>query len=144
MVPDALEPLATTPAEISELLGRFRVALSDAQVLAQSVDGRYVDAYTAGFLLAKLVIRASGMRVRGGENHLDTIRAVPWLLGSGSQSPVDALEAARKRRNAAMYDAAGLVEESDVFGLIKRVKEFETLVLAWLAEQHPDLMLHMD
>lgn len=141
MVPDALEPLAASAAEIGELLERFGVAVNDARVADQSADGRYVDAYTAGFLLAKIVVRACGMRVKGGENHLDTLRAVPWLMGTEAQPFIDALDAARKRRNATMYDAAGLVTEGDVAGLLQRVRGFEVLVRAWLAGEHPELLM---
>lgn len=140
MTPEALESLGSSPQEIGELLGRYASALGDAQVKAQSVDGRYVDAYTAGFLLAKVVVRAAGYRVRGGENHLDTLRAVPWVMGSTTQPSVDALEAARRRRNATMYDAAGLVDEEDVTALIRRVHAFEAQVRAWLADVHPELL----
>lgn len=139
MPPESLEPLATTPGEIADLLDRYRVALADARTEGQSADGRYVDAYTAGFLLAKLVVRVSGLRVKGGENHVDTLRAVPWLMGSATQGSVDALDAARKRRNAAMYDAAGLVGEDDVQGLLARIGDFEAEVLNWLGEAHPEL-----
>ncbi len=140
MTPDSLELLPTSPGEISDLMGRYRVALSDARVVEQSVEGRYVDAYTAGFLLAKIVVRASGYRVKGGENHRDTLSAVPWVMGTNSQGAADVLDAARKRRNAAMYDAAGLVHEQDVVVLLRRVGEFETLVFDWLHSAHPELM----
>jgi hypothetical protein len=139
VTPDTLEPLATTSQEIAELFARYTVALSDARLSAQSPDGRYVDAYTAGFLLAKIAVRASGFRVKGGENHLDTLRAVPWLMGGASQASIDALEAARKRRNAAMYDAAGLVEADDVERLLERVAGFEVLLREWLATTHAEL-----
>ena len=72
MTPDGLESLESDPEEIRALVERYRCALADANVDEQSVDGRYVDAYTAGFLLAKIVIRASGFRVKGGENHRST------------------------------------------------------------------------
>lgn len=140
MTPEALESLESSPEEIRELLQRYSTALADARVLEQSVDGRYVDAYTAGFLLAKVVVRAAGYRVRGGENHLDTLRAVPWIMGSEVQSSVDAVEAARRRRNATMYDAAGLVEAADVTALVARVLQFEDQVRRWLADAHPELL----
>ncbi len=140
MTPETLEPLGTSKQEIADLLARFAEALSDANVRAQSTDGRYVDAYTAGFLLAKIVVRASGHRVRGGENHLDTLRSVPWLMGSQVQSSADALEAARRRRNATMYDAAGLVDADDVAALIRRVVDFEIQVHEWLSTAHPELV----
>lgn len=139
MTPESLEPLATSKEEIADLFARFTQALGDADVTAQSIDGRYVDAYTAGFLLAKIVVRASGYRVRGGENHLDTLRSVVWLVGTQVQPSVDALEAARRRRNATMYDAAGLVDADDVAALIRRVEGFEIQVRDWLATQHPEL-----
>lgn len=100
MTPDALELRATSAAEIAALFGRFDVAMADARVAGQSADGCYMDAYTAGFLLAKIVVRSSGYRVRGGENHRDTLAAVPWLMGSAAQGSIDVLDAARKQRNA--------------------------------------------
>lgn len=44
MTPEALERLESSPEEIAELLRRFEVAMADAQVSAQSVEGRYIDA----------------------------------------------------------------------------------------------------
>lgn len=140
MTPDALEPQATSPAEISALLRRFEVAVGDASVVGQSADGRYIHVYTAGYLLAKIVLRAEGVRVKGGENHVDTLRAVPFYLGSRAQSSVDALDAARKRRNSTLYDAAGLIDERDVADLLLRVEGFEALVCDWLRRSHPELL----
>jgi hypothetical protein len=56
VTPDAFIPLETSPREIADLFERFEVALGDARIADQSVDGRYVDAYTAGFLLAKIAV----------------------------------------------------------------------------------------
>lgn len=141
MTPDALEELPTSAQEISELLSRYRVAMADAQLPQQSDDGRYVDAYTAGFLLAKIVVRASGYRVKSGENHRDTFSALPWLMGSPAQGFADAMDAARKRRNADLYDAAGLVDQADVQALLNRITRFEMVLGAWLDEKHPELTL---
>lgn len=140
MTPEALEVRGTSAAEISALFGRYDVAMADATVADQSADGRYVDAYTGGFLLAKIVVRTSGYRVRGGENHRDTLSAVPWLMGSGVRASVDALAAARKQRNVDLYDGAGSVEEADVHDLIGRVLAFEREVRSWIAANHPELL----
>ena len=140
MTPDALESLPTSRAEIVELFERYKVALADAQVPQQSPDGRYIDAYTAGFLLAKIAVRASGYRVKGGENHRDTFGVLPWLVGSDAQGFADAMEAARKRRNRDLYDAAGVADEGDVSALLVRVKAFEILVRRWLEKRHPELV----
>ncbi|MDO8963341.1 MAG: hypothetical protein Q7W30_02490 [Coriobacteriia bacterium] len=139
MTPDGLERRETSAQEIAALFGRYAVALADAGVAEQSADGRYIDAYTAGFLLAKIVVRASGYRVRGGENHRDTLSAVPWLMGSTAQRSVDVLDAARKQRNVDLYDGAGTVEDSDVRDLVSRVRTFESEVRAWLDARHPEL-----
>jgi hypothetical protein len=140
MTPDALEVLPTSSGEIADLLARFASARSDASVGIQSVDGRYLDAYTAGFLLAKVIVRASGYRVKGGENHRDTFLAAGFLAGKPMQGSLDYLSAARKRRNASLYDAAGLVDEADVAALVGRVDEFSLLVTTWLIDQHPELL----
>jgi hypothetical protein len=140
LTPEALTRLATSAGEISALFGRYEIALADATVAAQSADGRYVDAYSAGFLLAKIVVRASGYRVRGGENHRDTLSAVPWLMGSAAQVSADALDAARKQRNVDLYDGAGSVDDADVDDLVQRVLGFEREVRAWIGAQHPELL----
>jgi len=138
MTPDALIEQPASATEIGEIWKRYEVALHDARVPAQSVDGRYVDAYSAGFLLAKIVVRASGYRVKGGENHRDTFWAIPWLLGSGVQEIADALEAARRVRNRDLYDGVGHVDAQDVDALLARVTALETVVLGWLDENHPE------
>ena len=69
MTPDSLVEQATSTEEIDDLFRRYVVAIADASLVEQSADGRYVDAYTAGFLLAKIAIRASGYRVKSGDNH---------------------------------------------------------------------------
>ncbi len=140
MTPDALEGLPTSAAEIADLYERYRIALADSALAEQSADGRYVDAYTAGFLLAKIAVRASGYRVRGGENHRDMFGVLPWVMGSDAQGFADAMDAARKRRNADLYDAAGLVDEGDVAALLARVTGFDGLLRAWLTQKHLDLM----
>lgn len=140
MTPDSLEKRETSATEIAALFRRYEVAMADAVVAAQSTDGRYVDAYTAGFLLAKIVVRASGHRVRGGENHRDTLSAVPWLMGSVAQASIDALDAARKQRNVDLYDDAGTVEDSDVNALVQRVVAFEREVRSWMRAHHPELL----
>jgi hypothetical protein len=61
-------------------------------------------------------------------------------MGSVARSSIDALDAARKKRNADLYDGAGLVDEADVAALVRRVIHFEGLVRAWLADRHPELM----
>lgn len=139
MTPDALVALATSRQEIADLFGRYAIALADASLPTQSVDGRYVDAYTAGFLLAKIAVRASGFRVKGGDNHRDTFAALPWLLGSAAQASADALDAARKKRNADLYDGAGFVGEVDLEALLTRVAIFAGLLGEWLAKEHPEL-----
>ncbi len=140
MTPEALEPHETSPEEIADLLKRYDVALADARVMGQSAEGRYVHAYTAGFLLAKTVVRAEGVRVKGGESHRDTLRAVPFFMGSAVQASIDALDAARKKRNSTLYDAAGLVDEHDVAALLSRVEGFESAVRDWLETEHSELL----
>jgi len=82
MTLDALIAQTTSRQEIADLLERYSVALGDASLLAQSVDGRYVDAYSAAFLLSKIAIRAARYRVKGGDNHRDIQRvAVVCRLG---------------------------------------------------------------
>jgi len=141
MTPEALIAQATSRQEIADLLERYSVALGDASLSVQSVDGRYVDAYSAAFLLSKIAIRAAGYRVKSGDNHRDTFSALPWLLGSVAQPSADAFDAARRKRNADMYDGAGLVDDADVEALLARVAVFEGVLKSWLNDAHPELIV---
>lgn len=140
MSPEALVPLASSAKEIAELRQAYKQQLDDAQVADQSADGRYIDAYMAGFTLAKLVVRAAGYRVKGGENHRDMWLAVPWCMGTTVQPRVDFLAAARGRRNKAMYDAVGLIDDEDVELLLEQVQLFESAALKWVSEKHLELI----
>lgn len=140
MAPEGLVAEPTSTEEVAALLGVFAQQLADAEVTTQSVDGRYVDAYSAASTLAKLVVRASGYRVKGSENHKDTWLAVPWCMGSRTQGTADRLSSARTRRNRAMYDVVGSIEEEDVVLLIMEVRRFHSDVLAWLRECHSELI----
>lgn len=136
----ALVEQETSPDEIRELWERYRIALDDATVAGQSVDGRYVDAYSAGFLLAKIAIRAAGYRVACGESHRDAFRALTWVCGSRMRSFAEALNGARQRRNADLYDGSGIVDERDVEELLALVASFEEEVIDWIEGAHPELI----
>lgn len=84
MTPESFEPLATTPEEIGELFERYRVALGDARLAEQSVDGRYVDVRDRGLRKRATVFIVSGeiligdtaiqLALPGGRHGARTIR----------------------------------------------------------------------
>lgn len=140
MPPEALIEQSTSAAEIASLFALYDVARSDATVQGLSADGRYVHAYTAGFLLAKIAIRSAGYRVRGGENHRDTLLSLPWVMGSQCDRFARLMQPARTRRSTALYDAAGGVDDEDIDDLLAEIRDFEIILRSWLSEGHPELL----
>lgn len=54
------------------------------------------------------------------------------------------LDRCRVKRNEVLYDSINVATEDDIKELADAVVRFERRVLAWLAEQHPELLPEAD
>ena len=66
--------------------------------------------------------------------------ALPLILGNVRQEDANYLDSCRKKRNVVEYDYVGGASEKDAKELLQFASELRSDVLAWLKENHPDLL----
>jgi uncharacterized protein (UPF0332 family) len=77
------------------------------------------------------------MPARAQSHHYRTIEAIPEILGDDSKHDAAYLQTCRAKRNAAEYDAANEVSETEGEELIEFAREFKKAVRAWLVTAPP-------
>jgi hypothetical protein len=126
-------------AEIQALRAVVQRNLADAQTRGLSTDGRYGHAYDAGRMLATLVVRASGYRVKGeGGGHYNTFLALKLAEPAFSSISIY-LDACRRKRNEFLYEQANVVSSTEAEDLFMRMTLFSVQVDTWLKDHHPNL-----
>ncbi len=124
--------------EVRALLAVADRDLHDATVHEVSVDARHHFAYNAALQLAHAALAASGYRAARDGHHVRTINSLRFTVGLDAQR-VRRLDTARKRRNHAEYDAAGLISEAEVEEVLGLARALRQRVEEWLRAEHPGL-----
>lgn len=137
-----VERRRATRDEIARLLAGADCCIHDAAVPGVSRDGRFKNAYEAALNLATIVVRASGHRIRSSSagHHYRTIALLPDLLGEEHRRRANYLNKCREQRNDVMYRDVGKTSEKEVAELLDEVMHFRNDVVAWLEENHPELL----
>ena len=126
---DWLKSHQTSKQEIAGLLSIVEREVKDAAIDGISSDGKFNHAYRAALTLATaLLYSAVYMPARGQSHHYRTIAALPLILGDSAKADAEYLEACRVKRNAAEYDAANEVSETEAAELLEFATEFAALV----------------
>lgn len=130
----------TSRDEIKGLLAIVDRDLKDANVSAISEDRRFEAAFSAARTLANAALRARGYRtVAQVGPHEKTIESLALTIQADSKL-INRLKAFSKKRNATSYDSAGNVSKQELDSVIKTATELKSRVLAWLHENHPELL----
>jgi hypothetical protein len=74
--------------------------------------------------------------MRGQSHHHRTIEAIPEILGTAARDDAAYLQSCRAKRNAAEYDAANEVSDTECTELVEFAKEFRATVRAWLRKSN--------
>ena len=128
-------------AETGELLTLAERQLADASAAGLSPDGRFAAAYSAAITLAGVIVRASGYRVASAAGHHRlTIELLPVFLGEQQRRGAIYLDACRRKRNVAEYERAEALTAAEAQALRATAQELREEVLAWLAEEHQELL----
>jgi hypothetical protein len=136
-----IEPADPTVGEIAGLLKVVNRDLSDSRASGLSIDGRFQHAYDAGLQLCMVALRASGYRVtKGPGHHKNGIGSLRLTLGEDERETMDHLERCSRLRGQTVYERIGVVSPQDARDLLETVEGLRAKVLAWLREQHPDLV----
>ena len=134
-----VERHTTSRAEIDGFRAMVTRDLKDARSKGTSADTRFIVAYNGALVLARMVVAASGYRIKGEGAHRTTFDAVELAMGAAVAATTVFFDACRRQRNIVTYDTAGRISEGQVAQLVKKVQEFRTEVESWLAANHPGL-----
>ena len=129
----------TSPEEIHNLIMIVERDLKDAGT-GISQDWRFGIAYNAALKLCTILLYAEGYKAERNLQHYRAIQALPLILGKGKSADAKYLDTCRAKRNIVEYDYVGGITDQDADELIEFVKELQTDVLAWLHDNHPELM----
>jgi len=138
-----LRPHQTSPKEIQDLLAIVKRDLADAAGDI-SADWRFGIAYNAALKLCTILLYASGYRPEKTLQHYRTLQALPLILGLDRKADAEYLDACRIKRNRVEYDYAGGATKRDAEELIKFIREFRDAVMAWLQQEHVELLVPED
>ena len=134
----AAEP--TSPTQIKDLRAVVHRNLADAQIRKLSDDGRFGHAYDAARILANIIVRASGYRVKSdGGGHYNTFLALKAAAPAFAQKAVY-FDACRRKRNNLLYKQANVVSNTEAEELLFHAAGFSLEVDAWLKAHQPDLV----
>jgi hypothetical protein len=130
----------TSREEIGALLGIVGRDLNDARVEAISADRRFEAAFSAARTAANVALRACGYRTATQlGHHQKTVESLELTLQADPKL-IQKLRVFSKKRNATTYDSAGNVSEQELAQAIKVAEELRQSVIAWLRQNHPDLI----
>ncbi len=110
--------------------------LHDADLPGLSADNKFGLAYEAGLLLAKMAVACAGYRVKWQGAHQTTFASLKLAIGSSIVEMASYLDRCRRKRNEISYDTAGLVSDTEAEELLAKLKEFQNVIEAWIAENH--------
>lgn len=114
--------------------------LSDAHIRKLSDDGRFGHAYDAARILANIIVRASGYRVKGeGGGHYNTFLALKAADSAFVKKAVY-FDVCRRKRNHFLYEQANVVSRTEGEELLWHASGFSLEVEAWLRKHHPNLI----
>jgi hypothetical protein len=134
----ATEPTSRT--EIKDLRAVVHRNLADAQIKKLSEDGRFGHAYDAARILANIIVRASGYRVKSeGGGHYNTFLALKMADPTFAKKSVY-LDSCRRKRNNFLYEQANVVSHTEAEELIWHASGFSLEVDVWLKKHHPNLL----
>ncbi len=117
------------------------VKLKDASTRAISADTRFVTAYGAALLLAKMAIACAGYRLDSkiGGHHKTAFEALRVALGAPIAPLAAYFDVCRRKRNEIDYDRAFVASDADADEIVRRTEELQAAVEAWISANHSAL-----
>jgi hypothetical protein len=136
-----LQRFDPTVPVIQQLLEVVDRDLSDAKARGLSADASFQHAYDAALQLCMIALKASGYAVPKGQGHhkrgIDSLR---HTLGSSWSGTADHIETCSRLRNQAIYERIGVVSHEDATDLRETAEQLRSDVIAWLKDNHPELV----
>jgi len=117
-----------TPSQVSDSLGLARRDIDTASKVTNS-DWAYNIAYNAMLQAARALMFAEGYRPTGSEGqHKTVVRFAELALGRKFEEEVRFFEKMRVKRNQAVYNAAGIVSETEARQAVEFASRFIQII----------------
>lgn len=116
-----------TGRQISDLFELVERDIKDSEIAALSVDRKFISLYSAGQLLATIVLHINGYRTRGEAHHRTTFEAVKLLLPKEANS-MEYLDRCRVLRNKSEYERSGIISKNEIVSLRNKVLSLKRTV----------------
>ncbi|MGB9083764.1 MAG: hypothetical protein WCC46_04000 [Terriglobales bacterium] len=130
---------ATSPEEITNLLGLSDRDLAACQVKQLSADWRFAIAYNAGLQAATAALAAAGYRATRDNHHYRVIQSLEFTTAP-DRRVIDTLDGFRKKRNISSYDLAGSVSDKEAGEMLKLAISLRGDVERWIRATRPELL----
>ena len=130
---------ATSPEEITNLLGLSDRDLAACQVKQLPADWRFAIAYNAGLQAATAALAAAGYRATRDNHHYRVIQSLEFTT-TPDRRVIDTLDAFRKKRNVSSYDLAGSVSDKEADEMLKLAASLRADVEKWIRATRPELL----
>jgi hypothetical protein len=129
----------TSPAEVADILAAVDRDLATCRTPNLDTDWRFNIAYNAALQAATAALAAAGYRAAREMHHYRVIKSLAFTI-SGDAEVIDLLGRFRKKRNVGTYERAGIISDYEAGVMVSLAEKLRSLVLAWLHENHPDLL----
>lgn len=134
-----IEPVEISANDIANFFNIVKRDINDASISAVSADTRFVIAYNAALLLAKIVLSSSGYKINKVYPHLITFNILPELFDSFSEKKAEYFCNCQLKRDTVLYRDAMTISEAETIELLDEVMLFHDDVSEWLKKNHPGL-----
>ncbi len=134
-----VERYSTSSNELAGLRKLIARDMADATVPGLSADRTFATAYNAVLQLSKMALACAGYRVSATlpGHHQTTFEAAGLVISSAARQLTDYFETCRRKRNVIDYDSGEVTTESQAAELLEKARQYQRLIEAWIAKNHP-------
>jgi uncharacterized protein (UPF0332 family) len=123
-------------AEIDRAMERASRDLRTAKkIVADDPDWGFAVAYNAVLQASRAYMFSLGYRPSSAEGHKNAFSFMLLALDEAYKDLVTYFDRMRKKRNQAVYDASGLITETEARNLLRMATDFVALIAAKLKEK---------
>jgi hypothetical protein len=130
----------TSRQEIADLLGVIDRDTAQCQIPGLGPDWQLNIAYNAALQVATAALAAAGYLASREAQHYRVIQSLADTMGVDTRR-IAQLQSYRKKRNISDYERAGGVSQQEAREMIALASELRTDLTAWLAANHPELLI---
>jgi hypothetical protein len=129
----------TSREEIADLLAIADRDIDQSRTPGLGPEWRFAIAYNSALQLATAALAAAGYQGERQNKHMRTIECLEFTLALDSRE-VGFLDRCRRKRHTNVYDQVGAVSDGEAMEMVEFAVRLRERVLAWLREQHPELV----